>query len=139
MLNYLLAHPEFSFSPREVADLCEAFDMAVAVLQGRENASASCAADSARAALAAEIVEAWVRGEKDPACLSDQAVRTADSMFAGGRASKVAPFVRSVGNISRSCVYLSAWSYTAPNQPRVARNPSNTKALIVPKSPKPST
>ena len=33
MLNYLLTHPELTFSSSETVDLCEAFDMAVAVLQ----------------------------------------------------------------------------------------------------------
>jgi hypothetical protein len=83
MLNYLLAHPELKFSAPETADLCEAFDMAVAVLQERDNTSANWAADSVRAALAAEIVQAWVRGEKDLRRLSDQAVRVADTMCAG--------------------------------------------------------
>ncbi len=35
MLQYLLSHPEHAFFPPEIADLCEAFDMTVAVLQGR--------------------------------------------------------------------------------------------------------
>jgi hypothetical protein len=84
MLNYLLAHPELRFSPPETADLCEAFDMAVAILQERDNASANWAADSVQVALAAEIVRAWVRGEKDLRRLSDQAVRMTDTMCAGG-------------------------------------------------------
>jgi hypothetical protein len=84
MLNYLLAHPELTFSPHEIADLCEAFDIAVALLQERDSSSASSAADNVRAILAAEIVQAWKRGEKDIRRLSDQAVRTADAMCAGG-------------------------------------------------------
>ena len=76
MLNYLLTHPELTFSPPETADLCEAFDMGVAVLQE----PASWAADSVRTALAAEIVH----GERDLGQLSDQAVRMADTMCARG-------------------------------------------------------
>jgi hypothetical protein len=83
MLNYLLAHPELTFSPPETADLCEAFDMAVAVLQERDNTSANWAADDVRATLAPEIVRAWLRGEKDIKRLSDQGVRMADTMCAG--------------------------------------------------------
>jgi hypothetical protein len=64
MLNYLLDHPELTFSPPETADLCEAFDMAVAVLQERDNSPASWAADNVRASLAAEIVRAWMRGRR---------------------------------------------------------------------------
>jgi hypothetical protein len=74
MLNYLLAHPELTFSPHETAELCEAFDMAVATLQERD--SATWAADDVRAMLAAQIVQAWKRGERDIRRLSDQAVRT---------------------------------------------------------------
>jgi hypothetical protein len=84
MLNYLLAHPELTFSPPETADLCEAFDMAVAVLQERDDSSASSAADNVRATLAAEILQAWMRGEKDIRRLCDRAVRTADARCAGG-------------------------------------------------------
>jgi hypothetical protein len=84
MLSYLLAHPELAFSPPETADLCEAFDMAVAILQERDNTSANWAADSVRAALASEIVRAWTRGERDLRRLSDLAVRRADTMCAGG-------------------------------------------------------
>jgi hypothetical protein len=84
MLSYLLAHPELTFSPPEMADLCEAFDMAVAALQGRDNSAASRAADGERATLAAAIVQAWMRGEKDIWRLSDQALRAADVMHAGG-------------------------------------------------------
>jgi hypothetical protein len=84
MLNYLLVHPELRFSPPETADLCEAFDMAVAVLQERDNSPANRAADSVRTALAAEIVQAWMRGERDLGQLSDQAIRRADTMCAGG-------------------------------------------------------
>ncbi len=84
MLSYLLLHPQWSFSPQETADLCTAFDMAVAVLQDRDGSSASWATDNVRAALAAAIMEAWRRGEKDPRRLSEQAVRAADAMLAGG-------------------------------------------------------
>jgi hypothetical protein len=80
MFNYLLTHPELTFSPPETADLCEAFDMAVAVLQERDNSPANWAADSVRTALAAEIVH----GERDLGQLSDQAVRMADTMCARG-------------------------------------------------------
>ena len=78
MLRYLLAHPEFSFSAPETADLCAAFDMAVAILQERDNA-ANWAADSVQAALAAEIVHARLRGEKDPKRLSERAARAAET------------------------------------------------------------
>lgn len=84
MLNYLLAHPELRFSPPETADLCEAFDAAVAVLQERDSSAANWAADGVRATLAAEIVQAWMRGERDIRRLSDHAVRVADTMCAGG-------------------------------------------------------
>jgi hypothetical protein len=84
MLNYLLVHPELTFSPPETADLCEAFDMAVAVLQERDRSPASSPADRVRTALAAEVVQAWMRGERDLGQLSDQAVRAADTMCAGG-------------------------------------------------------
>jgi hypothetical protein len=83
MLSYLLAHPEWTFSPPETADLCEAFDIAVGILQGRDT-RASRAADNVRAMLAAEIVQAWMRGEKDIRRLSDQAVRMTDTACAGG-------------------------------------------------------
>jgi hypothetical protein len=84
MLSYLLAHPDLKFSPPETADLCEAFDMAVAVLQERDNSPANWAADNVRATLAAEVVRAWMRGEKDIRRLSDQAVRMVDAMCAHG-------------------------------------------------------
>jgi hypothetical protein len=85
MLNYLLAHPELTLSPPDTADLCEAFDMAVAILQERDNSPTSWAADNVRATLAAEIVQAWMRGERDVRRLSDQAVQRADVMCAGLR------------------------------------------------------
>jgi hypothetical protein len=84
MLNYLLGHPELTFSPPETADLCEAFDLAVAELQERDGNATNWAADDVRTTLAAEIVRAWSRGEKDIRRLSDQAVRMADTMCAGG-------------------------------------------------------
>jgi hypothetical protein len=84
MLSYLLAHPELSFSPSETADLCEAFDVAVAILHERDNGSAGAATDSVRATLAAEIVRAWMRGEKDMRRLSDRAARMAERVCAGG-------------------------------------------------------
>jgi hypothetical protein len=80
MLNYLLAHPEFSFSPAETADLCEAFDMALAELHAQENVSANWEADDVRASLAAEIVKARNQGERDPKRLRDHAVRAAEKM-----------------------------------------------------------
>jgi hypothetical protein len=82
MLNYLLVHPELTFSPPETVDLCEAFDMAVAILQERDNSSANWGADDVRATLAAEIVQARLRGEKNLKRLSEHAVRIADA--AGG-------------------------------------------------------
>jgi hypothetical protein len=76
MLQYLLSHPEQTFSPAETADLCEAFDMAVAVLQERGDSSA-VTDESMRAGLAREIVAAWSKGERDTRRLSDQAAATA--------------------------------------------------------------
>jgi hypothetical protein len=76
MLQYLLSHPERTFSPPETADLCEAFDMTVAVLQERGDSSA-VTDEGVRAALAREIVAAWSQGERDPRRLSDQATALA--------------------------------------------------------------
>jgi hypothetical protein len=84
LLNYLMTHPELTFSPAETADLCEAFDLAIAELQERDGNAANWAAESVRTTLAAEIVRAWTRGEKDIRRLSDQAVRMADAVSAGG-------------------------------------------------------
>jgi hypothetical protein len=84
MLNYLLSHSEYSFSPQETADLCEAFDLAIAVLQVQEKTSVNWAAEDVRATLAAEIVEARIRGEKDPKQLCDRAVRVAETLFGRG-------------------------------------------------------
>ncbi len=76
MLNYLLTHPELSFSPPETADLCEAFDMAVAELRERGNA-AQWESDEGRATLAAEIVKARLAGVREPAELRDHALHFA--------------------------------------------------------------
>jgi hypothetical protein len=81
MLNYLLAHPELSFSPPEIADLCEAFDMALAELHARENPSANWEADDVRASLAAEIVKARQQGERDPKQLRDHAIQMAENLY----------------------------------------------------------
>ena len=56
--------------------------MAVAILQERDGSATNWAADRVRATLAAEIVQARLRGEKDPKRLSEHAVRIADA--AGG-------------------------------------------------------
>jgi hypothetical protein len=72
MLQYLLSHPEYTFSPRETADLCEAFDMTVALLQERGEASMNRIDEGVRAALSAEIVQAWNEGERDPRRLSER-------------------------------------------------------------------
>jgi len=80
MLQYLLSHPEYAFSPPETAALCEAFDMAAAVLQERGGTSINWTDERVRAALSGAIVEAWNNGERDPRQLSDRAVRTADKM-----------------------------------------------------------
>jgi hypothetical protein len=79
MLQYLLSHPEQAFSPPETAELCEAFDMAVAVLQERGDSSA-VTDESVRAALAREIVAAWSKGERDPRRLSDRAAAIAATL-----------------------------------------------------------
>jgi hypothetical protein len=76
MLQYLLSHPEQTFSPPETAELCEAFDMAVAVLQERGDSSA-VTDEGVRAALAREIVAAWSTGERDSRRLSDGAAAIA--------------------------------------------------------------
>jgi hypothetical protein len=78
MLQYLLSHPEHAFTPPETADLCEAFDMAVAVLQERGDSSINWTDEEVRAALSGEIVAAWNRGERDVRQLSDRAVLMAD-------------------------------------------------------------
>jgi hypothetical protein len=80
MLQYLLSHPEYAFSPQETADLCEAFDMAIAVLQKRGDASINWTDENLRAALSGEVVEARINGERDPRRLSDRAVHMADKM-----------------------------------------------------------
>jgi hypothetical protein len=82
MLNYLLAHPDLSFSPPETADLCEAFDMTLAELHAQENTSANWETDEVRASLAAEIVKAKLQGERDPRELRDRALRMAGTLFA---------------------------------------------------------
>src|ERR1700736_718834 len=80
MLQYLLSHPEFAFSPPETADLCGAFDMAVAVLQERGGTWMNLTDERVRAALSGAIVEAWNTGERDPRQLSDRAVRMTDEL-----------------------------------------------------------
>jgi hypothetical protein len=80
MLQYLLSHPEYAFSPPETADLCEAFDMAVAVLQERGGTSINWTDERVRAVLSGAIVEAWNNGERDPRQLRDRALRMADKM-----------------------------------------------------------
>jgi hypothetical protein len=81
MLQYLLSHPEYAFSPPETADLCEAFDMAIAALQERGGASTNLTTDeTARTALSAEIVDAWNKGERDPRQLSERAVGISDKL-----------------------------------------------------------
>jgi hypothetical protein len=78
MLQYLLTHPEHAFSPPETADLCEAFDMAVSVLQERGDPSINWTDEEVRAALSSEIVAAWNTGERDTRQLSDRALQMAD-------------------------------------------------------------
>jgi hypothetical protein len=73
MLQYLLSHPEYAFSPPETAELCEAFDMMVAILQERGESAINWTDESVRAALSGAIVAAWIKGERDPRRLSDQA------------------------------------------------------------------
>ena len=78
MLQYLLSHPEYAFSPPDTADLCEAFDMAMAVLQERGDSAINWTDETVRAALATEIVAAWNNGERDPRRLSDSATLMAE-------------------------------------------------------------
>jgi hypothetical protein len=73
MLQYLLSHPQYAFSPPETAELCEAFDMTIALLQERGESSINWTDESVRTALSGEIVAAWIKGERDPRRLSDQA------------------------------------------------------------------
>ncbi len=80
MLTFLLAHPEYSFSPQEAIELCEAFDAALVALH-EEHRSINWSADRVTAAMAAEIVESRLRGETDPKRLRDNAVRVAKSLF----------------------------------------------------------
>jgi hypothetical protein len=80
MLQYLLSHSQYAFSPQETAELCEAFDMAVALLQERGVNAMTWTDERVRAALAGEIVQAWSNGERDPRQLSDRAVRMTDKM-----------------------------------------------------------
>jgi hypothetical protein len=82
MLNYLLAHPEFSFTAPETADLCEAFDMALAELHAQGTTSTNWEAPGVRAGLAAEIVKAWQEGVRDPRQLRDHAISMADKLAA---------------------------------------------------------
>jgi hypothetical protein len=82
MLSYLLAHPEFSFSAPDTADLCEAFDMALAELHARDSQTVNWEAQEVRAALAAEIVQAKLQGTRDPRELRDHAVRLAGTLIA---------------------------------------------------------
>ena len=79
-MQYLLSHPEYAFSPPETADLCEAFDMAVAVLQERGGTSINWTDERVRAVLSGAIVEAWNNAERDPRQLRDRALRMADKM-----------------------------------------------------------
>jgi hypothetical protein len=80
MLKFLLEHPEHSFFAQEVAELCEAFDAALAALH-EEHRSTNWTADRVTAALAAEIVESWLRGERDPRRLRDNAIHMARTLF----------------------------------------------------------
>jgi hypothetical protein len=73
MLQYLLSHPQYAFSPPETAELCEAFDMTIAALQERGESSINWTDESVRTALSGEIVAAWIKGERDPRRLSDRA------------------------------------------------------------------
>lgn len=82
MLNYLLAHPEFSFTAPETADLCEAFDMALAELHEQGNTSTNWEAPELRTGLAAEIVKAWLQGVREPRQLRDHALGMADKLAA---------------------------------------------------------
>ena len=80
MLKFLLAHPEYSFSPRDAIELCEAFDAALVALH-EEDRSTNWSADWVTAALAAEIAESRLRGETDPKRLRDNAIRMARTLF----------------------------------------------------------
>jgi hypothetical protein len=80
MLKFLLQHPEYSFSPPEAVELCEAYDAALVALH-EECRSVNWSADKVTAALAAEIVESRLRGEKDPKRLRDNAIRMARTLF----------------------------------------------------------
>jgi hypothetical protein len=80
MLKFLLAHPEYSFSPPEVFELCEAFDAALVALH-EEHRFINWSAERVTAALAAEIAESRLRGERDPKRLRDNAVRMARTLF----------------------------------------------------------
>ena len=82
MLNYLLAHPEFSFSAPDTADLCEAFDMALAELHAGEGTAVNWEAQEVRAALAAEIVKARLQGVREPRELRDRAISLAQRLVA---------------------------------------------------------
>ena len=85
MLRYLLGHPEYSFSPAEAAELCEAFDGALATLHEESVGSVNWSADEVTAALAAEIVESRLLGETDRKRLRDQAVSMAKTLFDSNR------------------------------------------------------
>jgi len=85
MLSYLLTHPEFSFSAPDTADLCEAFDMALAELHARDGASVNWEAHEVRSALAAAIVQAKLRGARDSRELRDHAIRLADTLVGKGQ------------------------------------------------------
>jgi hypothetical protein len=80
MLQYLLSHPEYAFSPPETADLCEAFDMTIAALQERADPSQNWTDESMAAALSEEILAARMGGERDPRRLSDRALHLASGM-----------------------------------------------------------
>ena len=80
MLKFLMAHPEYQFSPPEVVELCEAFDAALAALH-EEHRSINWSAERVTAALAAEIAECRLRGERDPKRLRDNAVCMAKTLF----------------------------------------------------------
>jgi hypothetical protein len=78
MLQSLLTHPEHAFSAPETADLCEAFDMAVAALQERGDTSINWTDENVRAALSGEIVAAWDKGERNTRQLSERALQMVD-------------------------------------------------------------
>ena len=80
MLKFLLAHPEYSFSPRDAIELCEAFDAALVALH-EEHRSTNWSADRVTVALAAEIAESRLRGETDPKRLRDNAIDMAKTLF----------------------------------------------------------